>query len=390
MKSPKLTSEFFTHLPPETTIDILSRLPIRTIARSKLVCRSWRDLLRTREFADSHLSRSSSSGLAICEYSSELRIFEFEDEHNHEHRHNPVTGFPCRQFATIRLPTAIQGSANGLLFSRGITCQFDALHVCNPITRECIQLPTPENYVNCPTIVANGFGVSKITGRYKVVRVSLDYDRDPYTYELVGITKSSCHVYTLGTGKWRSVASVPPLGNNQYSIGAFLNGSLHWFVEDFKGSYSISRFDLETETFSSFALPPLRESDVHSQIVVALGDYLCVSDNLSEDEVVVWFMKEYGNEKSWTKEIVIRKPQFLRGFGRFTSNFVCPVRVFERGHVLMSCYAVCLFCYSKETETAELAHMFGVFDGRRGMQVMLHRSSFLSLKCFPMENVTSF
>ncbi|EYU23136.1 hypothetical protein MIMGU_mgv1a008592mg [Erythranthe guttata] len=368
MKPPKLTSEFFTHLPPETTIDILSRLPIRTIVRSKLVCKSWRDLLRTREFADSHLSRST-SGLAICEYSSELRIFEFEDEHNHQHRHNPVTGFPCRKFATIRLPTAIQGSANGLLFSRGITRQFDALHICNPITRECIQLPTPENYVNSPTIVANGFGVSKITGRYKVVRVSLEYDRDPYTYELVGITKSSCHVYTLGTGKWRSiVASVPPLGNNQYSIGAFLNGSLH----------------------CSFALPPLRESDVHSQIVVALGDYLCVCDNLSEDEVVVWLMKEYGDEKSWAKEIVIRKPQFLRGFGGFASNFVCPVRIFEHGHVLMSCYAVCLFCYSNETETAELAHMFGVFDGHRGMQVMLHRSSFLSLKCFPMENVTSF
>ncbi|KAL0314219.1 UNVERIFIED_CONTAM: hypothetical protein Sangu_2266300 [Sesamum angustifolium] len=47
--------------------------------------------------------------------------------------------------------------------------------------------------------------------------------------------------------------------------------------------------------------------------LAVLGDCLCLCDNSSEFDIDIWVMKEYGVEKSWAKEIVIRKIPELAG-----------------------------------------------------------------------------
>lgn len=76
MEQPSLAS-----LPSEILINIMSRLPVRTAARCRCVCRPWLDLLTTPNFAASHLARSA-PGLVI--YQSEINrklftLFEFQD-----------------------------------------------------------------------------------------------------------------------------------------------------------------------------------------------------------------------------------------------------------------------------------------------------------------------
>ncbi|KAL0351400.1 UNVERIFIED_CONTAM: putative F-box protein [Sesamum calycinum] len=277
-----MNQEFFTYLPSELIINILSRLPLRTIISCKCVCKSWLNLLDTPEFAKSHLSISV-PGLILYEsrgHLEYLEVFEFEDELDleaHELHYNPVTEISSREFINEEHPgLGIQGSANGLVCFRKIGQHPETVYVCNPITRDYIQLPTPGTIWHYPTIVSYGFGASKTSGQHKVVRIYHECRRDTNTHKLLGIPKSECWVYTLGTGSWRTISPGPKLEYNCRSIGAFLNGNLHWKQKISLGAYGF-------------------------------GDHLCICDNSSDDEIVIWLMKEYGVEKSWTKEFVISK-----------------------------------------------------------------------------------
>ncbi|GFP81336.1 F-box protein cpr30 [Phtheirospermum japonicum] len=371
-------SILITNLPPEIIITILSRLPIRTVVACKLVCKPWLELLETREFANSHLSKSV-PGLAVYHYSDLFRIFEIKDEpdlEHHELHYNLVTEFKRTSFINpSHCSIGIEGSANGLLFLREINSRPHVHYICNPITRDYIELQAPDGVVHFyPTIKTYGFGTSKITRENKVVRI-------------LHIPKSECHVYTLGTGAWRKIAYGSKLEYNCRSVGAYLNGNLHWLVVDLKGSYWISCFDLETELFSTFR-PPRAVTDRRDILggLFVLGDCLCLCDNTSEDEIVIWLMKEYGDEKSWSKEYVINKHPDHAGE---CYEVVRPMKVFKDGDILMSWQDFFLFCYSNKTKIISHIDMFRL-PYTWGIDSMLHTSSFLSLKDFTRENVRSF
>ncbi|KAL7119960.1 hypothetical protein ACP275_02G094100 [Erythranthe tilingii] len=386
---PKMEVELLKNLPSEIVIEILSRLPIRTIGICKRVCKSWRDLLQTREFVDCHLSKSM-HGLVVCHGFMTYDVLAFEEEldlENRERSYNPLTKLDCNEVLISIFD--VKGSVNGLLFLHPLSSVATDYYVCNPITREYIEFPFEQRLLDAyyNDVVNYGFGVSKVTGQYKVVRIAR-------------IRKSICHVYTLGTRKWRRIVDPgPQLGKNQHSNGAFINGRLHWFVEDPALSRLISCFDLETETFSTFSYPPLSTRGRHFQVLVALGDYLCICDNGDEDEIALWLMKEYGDEKSWTKEFVIRKsPELINRYGQ-SCGIVYPVKVFEDGHVLMTWEDLDLnmflkmFYYSNKTNTTRVIDaydVFGITSSGIPMQAMTHTPSFLSLKSFPKEYVNKF
>ncbi|KAL7156007.1 hypothetical protein ABFS83_03G113900 [Erythranthe nasuta] len=389
-RNPKSELQFFRIIPPEIVIDILSRLPIRTIAECKCVCSSWRDLLQTAEFAHTHLSKSVAGLIFGFKWDFlNLKILEFVDERgldfeSHDLHYSLLTKFNSSMGFNQRFE--LLSSANGLLFTRFLNPNPNPLFICNPITREYIQIPSTENslYRN-PAVITYGFGVSRKTRRYKLVRVLHEYE--DYSFEK--ITNSGCHVYTLGTGIWRSVGYAPPFENFKRINGLFLNGNLHWLVDITDASLCIICFDLETEVFSTFSPP--RYSEKYAVVISALGDCLCVCDNSSEDDVVVWLMKEYGDEKSWTKQFVIRKSTEFVTDSDSGPATMYPVKVFKDGDILMVCFDMYAICYSNKTKTTIDFDMLGVYDGALGFGAMLlHTPSFLSLRSFQLENVGSF
>ncbi|KAG6436012.1 hypothetical protein SASPL_100893 [Salvia splendens] len=111
-------------------------------------------------------------------------IYEFEDELDLdvEHRYKLLT--------TFKLPShgLIQGSANGLL----LVMPPEGLSLCNPITREYMEIRTPQdsNYKH-PQKFTFGFGVSTRTRQYKVVMFSHDPEKD----KRLGFLQSECHVW---------------------------------------------------------------------------------------------------------------------------------------------------------------------------------------------------
>lgn len=369
-------------LPSEISIDILSRLPLPTILKCKCVCKKWLELISSPEFAEHHLkltSAKSEPGLAF--YGSDqtsCKIFEFEDGldlPSHDHHYKPLTDFDPRPFIANPEPSiTIVGSVDGLLCFQDSRAQLDSYYVCNPLTKECISIPGLEETVHYPDVVAYGFGASSSTSQYKVVRIN-----HKAVYGPVRVSNPECFVYTLGSGSWRSVAGSGGFHEYiHYSVGAFLNGYLHWLACDENGSQSISRFDLETEVFESMS-PPF--PDGYNRSLVILEGCLCYCDHGSDDEIFIWMMREYGSEESWTKQIVIDK---YDTFAFISYQAVFPLKIFRNGDVLVLVEHSGMYFYSTRNRTAsEVA----TFQGDNWCQAVLHVSSFLPLTGFVSEDV---
>ncbi|XP_041994144.1 F-box protein CPR1-like [Salvia splendens] len=382
MGNSKLGEDFFEYLPSDIIVNIISRLPIQDAMACKCVCKPWLVLLATPEFVNSHLSRSV-PGIAIETHPKSYDVMEIVDELCNEECH-PYTAF------NFKLPfdEPIHSSANGLIFLRGV--DHGDLILCNPVTRDYIKLPSPRQTTSRDQLAWSfGFGVSKTTGQFKVVRIFLEkplhgeYKKPRHEY------KNESQVYTVGTGMWRKV----PHGSRHCFLdrlgGLLFNGNLHWRVIEKIGDDLvewISCLDLETERFSTFAVPCIPDIEPYIiKTLCVLRDCLCLCYKTATNfrELAIWSMKEYGNEKSWTKEVLTGE-----AFGGYSVLHAFPFKVFENGDILMECDRENLCYYSNKTKT--YYDFFIREDCNEYISTTMYTPSFLTLKNFVMENVSSF
>lgn len=393
-KSPELNQDLLKTLPLELIIDILSRLPVRTIISCKCVDKSWLDLIETHEVVKSHLSKSVPGLLASHENvdgSILYRFFEFEEEtadmntecdvERHKLHYSPAT--PWLDIPSRHRKDMI-GSVNGLLLWQEYTVDNpnpQGPFICNPITREYIKLPQAQdstqsrNFRSFERIVTYGFGASEKTGQHKVLRVC-GTGRTVFNYEY--------QVYTLGTGSWRTIdpsrGAGPSMEDYHDSyIGSvlFLKGKLHW-LSTVPRPYIFS-LDLETELFCTFSppLPVKLESKCYFSLC-ALQDSLCLCESTRNyEKIVVWLVKE---DKFWAKEFVIRyNPP---GHCPFYWLPVQVLKVFEDGDILVEWCGLAHFTRPEKDDTWDWLTW--------GAGAIIHTPSFLSLKRFEMESVISY
>ncbi|XP_041990428.1 uncharacterized protein LOC121741644 [Salvia splendens] len=134
----------------------------------------------------------------------------------------------------------------------------------------------------------------------------------------------------------------------------YLNGKLHWLVEK------------RTKPF----------------VTCVLRDCLCVSDLSIDDSIVIWLMNE--DEQCWTKKFIIPEFDPLDDF-----LHVWPLRVFENGDIFMESDDGKLFYYSNKLKTFDYDIVVRE-DHDTYLPTTIYASSFVSLKSFVMENVSSF
>ncbi|KAL8485606.1 hypothetical protein ACS0TY_027773 [Phlomoides rotata] len=376
----KRNREFFAYIPSEIIIDILSRLPVRSIISCKCVCKPWLTLLRTHGFVESHRLKAI-PGLAVYRFKLNLyKLFEFEDGLDLEHH-----GLHYKSVTKFNIPAFngwVSGSANGFLFlcKESIELEQHVLRICNPITREYIELDCTEFVNYWLDVVTYGFGSTNITGQHKVVRIFQQQESIPgFLFRTVPKSDCVCHVYTIGTGVWRRISPFTHVAYSHNCSGAFLNGNLHWSVSDFEGpELWISCFDLETERFSTFSSPLLKTTlSIHPTI---LGDCLCLCDNSLADGIDIWLMKEYGVEKSWTKQFFIGIPRPLELVYKY-DDVISPIRIFKDGDILLALDNEFLYYSKKNDAVLNLL----TFEPHDDINQFLYTPSFLSLKSFGTE-----
>ena len=154
---------FFRNLPSEIITEILSRLPLRNIALSKCVCKRWLNLLDSDDF-----EFKIPPALALLQQMSSTRcsIFEIEDEEEadleiRDLHYIQLIHFEIRDEKSEPLAGM---AANGLLhiYSQLGSPQIP-LFICNPITRQYIELWCPEEYIlddDDDDMLSFGYGMS--------------------------------------------------------------------------------------------------------------------------------------------------------------------------------------------------------------------------------------
>ncbi|KAL3837796.1 hypothetical protein ACJIZ3_022387 [Penstemon smallii] len=139
-------------------------------------------------------------------------------------------------------------------------------------------------------------------------------------------------ILTIGVDhKWRSFedSSLPLY---IFSCGINLNGVFYLVGDSVKGYSYILAFDMEEERGHRIPLPS-EFGDKPRRIVLAVcNDNLCLSDNSSEHQVVIWTMKRYGVVESWSREIIL-KCWIPHDLG---SDRLVPVTTLRNGDLLMS------------------------------------------------------
>ena len=358
-----LPEDLWTNLPGDITRAILGRLPLGSVASCKCVCKSWRDLIGGAEFETSYTRKP---------------WLAFHDEHKwclvSDGAFRPILIFQLHTSHFGHLNSCGNGhvvidSANGLLLVRH-ACD-NILVICNPLTREYARLPhLPTNLCFQKSIF--GFGVSKISGQYKI---------------LYGDENGSCYIYTLVSGGlWRSVTVATP--SLPHERGApCLNGNLHWLVSDLEGNnLLVGCFDLETELYTDFSLPlaPSRERDIHKYCLRVLEDRLCLCDTSDQLHADIWKMNNYGDTESWVREYTFD----IRGdiFG-----LVSPLNVLENGDLVFATSSTNrLFKNSKSTNTIATYGFFRRVHSFYYSSIAFYTPSFLSLSIMGIDNVESF
>lgn len=355
----------------EIVIDILSRLPIKSLVRCRCVCKSWLHLTQELYLIDTHLSISSKNeifyGLILrssipshttC-WHSKLSFVQ----------NDGTDDYKCVNF-NFSLPLLhtyeIIGSWNGLL------CLFDPIvkystHILNPCTGEFGFLPNPIRNLGDRVSVVVGFGFLPKRNVYKVVEI-VYYRRAIVDDDNDGV-RSSVYVYTFGDDSWRFIGSAPFRG--RYFSEACVNGALHWVSSCYDGLKLVDQivaFDLQNEVFRVIPHPDFDSGRLNYTLGVLQG-CLSATRHKFRDYVEIWVMKDYGVKESWTKclKIVCSEVGLIIGA-------VQPLS-FQRNGELMLQHGGTLLCYNPLTKRLRELRISGM---PRSFKAVIHVGSLVS------------
>jgi F-box interacting protein len=193
----------------------------------------------------------------------------------------------------MKIPFVFVGSCNGLLCFvswEPAAEPIRLLHISNPATRTRFQ--------NFEFTFGYGF------------RFAFGYDASKRTYKVVAFRakkNSEVKVFNLGNNCWRNIQNFPRDLDHNFT-GVHFCGTINWLALDKSITHTdqlvIVSLDLSTETYKQFLLPlGFYEDEVpFSQLVLrVLMDSLCFYHDSNKTEFILWKMKEYGVQDSWTQ-----------------------------------------------------------------------------------------
>ncbi|KAL2482419.1 F-box protein CPR30 [Forsythia ovata] len=319
-------------IPEDVVIEILSRLPVKTLLRFKCACTTWFSIIGSHCFIQKHLNMaledSNKARLFIVHRSNKYEKFFTSFVNDDELTLQTNLSFDTKRLGRI---SCVMGPCHGLF------CIYYERHnkllLWNPATRETkdipkssIPLPSNEN-----TAQYVGFGFDSNTRDYKVVKILIQFHRDRYSDYHV-------EVYTLSTNSWRKIeATISNFDLCSYMFPTYWNGTYYWWgqtEEDYEDI--IVCFDMCIEQFYKILLPTEVLPVVHGRKIYAnhcfteyngsLGVIFCfmgVTTSLCE----LWTMNGHGAKVSWTKQYYI---------GLFETRTMRPLMILKSKIILLT------------------------------------------------------
>ncbi|XLQ98921.1 hypothetical protein HN51_053514 [Arachis hypogaea] len=239
-------------LPDELLTEILLRLPAKLLLRLRGVCRSWRTLISTSNFAKEHVQRSIAADPSL----SGPRVAY---HHSWKYKHNTFGDFslrslfenPSKSTEVVlfeeRRSHRILGSCNGLLcLHEGVDTLNNHVKLWNP----CTGL-TSQSLKIWGFMWISGFGHDHVNDEYKLVTTVYQKQTKPHT--------SATIIYTFCRNhSMRKIQDIPFRSIYGDGKGVFVPGTatLNWIRQHGARDFMVLSLDLVNETFSEFSLPP--------------------------------------------------------------------------------------------------------------------------------------
>ncbi|XP_026399419.1 F-box/kelch-repeat protein At3g06240-like [Papaver somniferum] len=318
----------------DIVLNILVRLPVKSIGRYRCVSRYCCRLLTDPRFVKQHLNHIlglKKLGLVLSSY------YNFHND-IYMIRYDPLSSVsnglvimkdPLKS-ERVTLEMEVLGYCHGLVCIRPMF--MGQVFLWNPCTKEYRKLPLrPIESSSIISYIKYGFGYDCKMEDYKVV--SFVGYKDEHDCEV--------QVFTLGSNCWRKmnripydlscndiVNQVPVNGSHQLTF----DGALHWIAktdsvvaEDSKVMIS---FDLEKEIFKEIPLPMGFNERFRPQMCV-IGGTLCLLEYKAEVGFEVWQSKDYGGSKCWNKILTFGRQQLVSPVMNFT-----PLQILKNGEIL--------------------------------------------------------
>ncbi|KAH8512255.1 hypothetical protein H0E87_009466 [Populus deltoides] len=309
-------------------INILSRLTAKTILTCCSVCKSWRNLISDPEFANRHFERDHDQEEVVLlpdgpgSLSRTLILIDLD-------RLKPYAQFSLP--LNDQLPFSgieVVNSCYGLLCLSSYLDKNPVL-VCNPITREYINIPAThtDHQQERLQAVASGLGFSLKSNQYKLLRIfDVGYG---HGFDNLRSHGRQAEIYTLGKGSWR-------------------------------------------EQFEFVSLPPYSAanhkgiSDLRMQ---GLGGCISVCDFSCAEYFDIWLLKDFGGKKKiWSKDYRIH---MLHG------KVHQPIRILNNEEILMIQGSNAMVSYNHLRMKLRRHKICGI---QSNFGASIHIPSFVSLK----------
>ncbi|XP_050217361.1 F-box protein CPR1-like [Mercurialis annua] len=311
------------HLAEEIVIEILRKLPAKSLIRFTTVCKSWNSVIKSSNFIATHLHTHHSPHQILLFPSS--YIATAKPYHSlHFDLSNP--NHPIQRLIPLRFPFdsgdcfRLVGSCNGLYCLSNTRYPF---FVWNPSIDKYFFLPQPSLIPQTKLRVyfLFGFGFDCRMNDYKALRM-VSYCSQ---YDVEKVFHVEIEVYSFNGNSWRTIshlASEKFRANDQIVVSVYANGGLHWIARDQRRRTAVIVFDVGKEVFREIMLP-VSLVNAHAlelfvmgfrekTIAVVYRDLFCLYESH------IWVMKEYGVAESWVKVITVGKPSlgmpFVKGF----------------------------------------------------------------------------
>lgn len=282
-------------LPHELILEILSRLPVKSLLQFRCVCKSWNSLISDPHFAKSHLRMHSNfthHKLLLCFARPRftVRSCSLDSICNALPTSAVTLEYPLKNRNRYDL---IVGSCNGLL-----CFAIKQTHVLlwNPSLRISKKSPCLDNQRRGGSYTVFGFGYDHLTDNYKVVAIFCYDSGDRGEY------KTEVKVYTLGANSWRRIQEFPS-GIPCDEMGKYASGTLNWMATTASSPpLAIISLDLGNESYVELSKPDCGYATASNLGV--LRDCLCIISAYGTHSDL-WIMKDFGVKESWTKLLSI-------------------------------------------------------------------------------------
>ncbi|XP_069148648.1 F-box protein CPR1-like [Solanum lycopersicum] len=312
VSNPRNYNNSTQNIPNDIIIDILTKLPVKSLLRLKGICRSWYSLIKDEKFVkqhhDTHKNRQKyfiiSRGHEIFHHYT-MDVPQVVDSTRIVSLIEP----PIRIDQSLKVYPNIQYfSSNGILF---ITYSHDIIVMWNPSTRESRRIPSPI-YNNRGSMYS--FCYFHYIDDYKIFRLRCGDNKE-------------IDIFSTKSNMWKSIGMFP---SNYYFLGfnvVMVDGIVYMMARNKENlpSVTILRFCLEKEKFEDELLFPYVVPWTR-HVLHSLGEKLCLI-RILDDNREFWL---YTMEKnSWNKILTI--PLALK-------NGLKPVSFTEDGSMMFQSF----------------------------------------------------